>query len=119
AALRKHLDFQVSQFLHMLFFGFWYRTMTDSAAKSASYLERVTKSLELVDFRDGDLTVEPSVIRPLMFNSGVYRLIVAALRARRFDWIETAIMQQSVPQERLYAEMLRDPENREEQDFQS
>ncbi|MFD1329888.1 glycosyltransferase [Mycoplana ramosa] len=119
--LRPHLNFQISQFLHLLFFGFWYSTLTRTCAKNDhdQYLKRVCEALQTVDFRSSDLSDAPLVIKKDYFVAHVYRLITASLRARKFEWIPTAVACRPVAQIRLYQELLNAPSTPAQEEFQS
>lgn len=116
---RQHLDFQLSQFLHILFFGFWYRILEAGSPAPDDALRRLAKALRQVDFRSSDLTSAPLTIDKARFNAGVYHLIVAALRSDRLDWIPLAAWQRTVPQERLYEEFMTEPVDADGREFQA
>lgn len=117
--LRPHLNFQISQFLHLLFFGFWYPTLAKAGDNQDQYFERVAKALEEVDFRSTDLSDAPLVVKKEYFVAQVYRLIAAALRARKFAWLQTAAARQPAAQAELYREFLKVPTTPDEEEFQS
>lgn len=116
--LRGHLEFQVSQFLHITFFSFWYGTLLQECSEPEPYLERISAALEKADFWSSDLTDGPAVINKTLFIGRVYQLITAALRARRFEWVEIASRQVPIVQNRLYDELLKWPADRADKDFQ-
>lgn len=116
---RQHLNFQLSQFLHILFFGFWYRVLEAGSAAPYDALQRLATALRQVDFCSSDLTSAPLIIDKARFDSGVYHLIVAALRSDRLDWLPLAVWQRAVPQERLYEEFMAEPDGSDKGDFQA
>lgn len=117
--LRTHLDFQLSQFLHVTFFGFWYDTLIQECDDPSPYFERLATALERVDFWPSDLTNAPTVIKNDLFGGHIYHLITAALRARRFDWIRIATKQTPVAQNVLYDEFFKKPVGRVDKEFQA
>ncbi|MDR6755218.1 capsular polysaccharide export protein [Mycoplana sp. BE70] len=117
--LRPHLNFQISQFFHLLFFGFWYPTLTQAGGRREPYLERLAKALEEVDFQSTDLSDAPLVVKKDYSLTQVYRLITTALRARKFEWIETAVASRPVAQIKLYQELLKAPSTMAQEEFQS
>ncbi|QDY70409.1 glycosyltransferase [Qingshengfaniella alkalisoli] len=118
-ALRQHLAFQVSQFTHFLFFGFWYKTLCDKVPDRVPYLDRLSRALDTVDFQLSELTDAPGQVQKAKFGTGVYKLIIAALRARRYDWVDIAAGGKRVPQGKLYTELLEEPQDDIAREFQS
>lgn len=117
--LRPHLNFQISQFLHLLFFGFWFSTLSRAGVDQDPYLERVAKALEEADFRNADLSDAPLVVKKDYFAAQVYHLITAALRAKKFKWVPISAAYLPVDQAVLYGEFLGVPSSAVEEEFQS
>lgn len=118
SSLRPHVKFQISQFLHILFFGFWHQTLVQEGENPDPYYERLAKALSDVNFCVEDLTDAPDVIRKDLFGKGCYHLIVSALRTRMFEWIDVAVNQRAIPQSQLYDELLSKPQSDATRGFQ-
>ncbi|PHP26819.1 capsular polysaccharide export protein, LipB/KpsS family [Limimaricola cinnabarinus] len=109
--------FQVSQFLHYLYFGFAWKTARSAQATDV-FLEGLEKTLSRAGIGSQDLIRDPSQLSRQHRRANAYGLLLAATRLRRIDYIETAIGLSPVPADRLYAELLHEPKDPLEQDFQ-
>ncbi|WP_084782549.1 glycosyltransferase family 2 protein [Roseivivax halodurans] len=116
--LREHLRFQLSHFIHWLFFGFWYQQLTKCVDSPREYMERVASSLDSLDFLGADFTESPLPVNRKLLLSGAYGLIVSALRARKFDFVDIAVNRCAISQGQLYYEFLTEPKSNSERDFQ-
>ena len=110
--------FQVSQFLHYLYFGFAWKTARHEKATD-EFLDRLSKTLDRAKIGSQDLITAPSQLSRQHLRANTYGLLLAATRLRREDYIETAIGLLPVPADRLYAELLQEPKDAAQRDFQS
>ncbi|AFT70035.1 Capsule polysaccharide modification protein LipA [Alloalcanivorax dieselolei B5] len=108
---REHLKFQISQFIHFSFFGFFYSTLIRECENPEVYLERLAKALESLDFLATDISRTPINISKKFLSLGVYQLATSALLARHFDLLAIAANRQPVQQDQLYDFQLAEPEN--------
>ncbi|MEA1052141.1 glycosyltransferase [Lamprobacter modestohalophilus] len=106
---RPHVNFHISQFIHYLFFGFWYETLLLNSKNTESYLERIAKTLEELRFQVEDFTASPINIRKELVESGTYDMIIATLRSRRFDLLALAVAQAPIKQRDFLAVQLAEP----------
>lgn len=110
-------QFQVSQFLHYLYFGFaWKTAKTGNEVKT--FLDQLAISLECTGMGPQDLIRDPSQLSAPHSQAGAYGLLMAATRLKRLDLIETALSLKQVPATDLYHEFLREPTNAAERDLQ-
>lgn len=118
---RRHFPLLATQYIHAFFMGWPFQVIQRQIELKdhVKVYERVAAKLIQIDFKFTDIVREWRVLSTPHIRSGAYELLISALRARRFHWIETAVMQQPVPQERLYAEMLDEPKDQEGRDFQA
>ncbi|MBJ3764367.1 glycosyltransferase [Maribius pontilimi] len=117
--LRMHLNFQISQFVSILFFGFWYRTLIREAVDTEPYFRRIATSLEMVDFQSTDITNAPEGVWKDRFNRGVYHMIITALRSGRSDWLNIVVNDAPVAQAKLYETLLAEPSDAASADLQA
>lgn len=109
--------FQVSQFLHYLYFGFAWKTAKAEGAEDV-FIDRLAATLELAGLGPQDLVKDPSQLSASHLRAGAYGLLLTATRLRRRDYIERARALEPVEAAELYKEYLRDPRNKAERDFQ-
>lgn len=109
--------FQVSQFLHYLYFGFAWKT-----AKAENSLEifltRLAATLEHSGMGPRDLISDPSQLSRPHLQAGAYGLLLAATRLKRSDLIEAALALEPIAAADLYTEYLHVPETPAQQHLQ-
>ncbi|WP_134681499.1 glycosyltransferase [Paracoccus ravus] len=116
--LRPHLDFQMTQYLHYLFLGFWYPTLQSAgSAPLESGLARVAQVLRKCDFTSADVSKAPQALSLPHVRNDAYGLLAAALRSGRWDLIDKAIVSRPVAQKELHALYLTPPESPEASDL--
>ncbi|TGN62162.1 glycosyltransferase [Paracoccus liaowanqingii] len=109
--------FQVSQFLHYLYFGFAWKT-AKAEKGTARFLDRLAATLERSGMGPRDLIPDPSQLSRPHLQAGAYGLLLAATRLQRADLIETALALEPIAAADLYAEYLRLPETPAQQHLQ-
>ncbi|SNT75052.1 glycosyltransferase [Paracoccus seriniphilus] len=109
--------FQVSQFLHYLYFGFAWKT-ADAAGAATEFVDTLAATLERTGMKPEDLIADPSQLSGAHLRAGAYGLLLAATRARRLDLIRAALALEPIPAAQLYGEYLHQPENRTQRDLQ-
>ena len=109
--------FQVSQFLHYLYFGFAWKTAKAEMGIEV-FLTHLATTLERCSMRPRDLIPDPSQLSRPHLQAGAYGLLLAATRLKRYDLIETALGLEPIAAADLYAEYLRVPETLAQQHLQ-
>ena len=109
--------FQVSQFLHYLYFGFAWKTAKAEKAEDV-FIDRLAATLERAGLGPQHLLRDPSQLSAAHLRTGAYGLLLAATRLRRRDYIERAHAIEPIEAAELYKEYLRKPESAAEHDFQ-
>ncbi|SLN33853.1 putative glycosyltransferase EpsJ [Roseivivax jejudonensis] len=100
--------FQVSQFLHYLFFGFAYKTACAEGGQ-AEFLDRLAGTLDLAGLGPDDLVSDPVQLSVPHLRASAYGLMLAAVRARRPHYVETALRLARVPAHDLWREFQQVP----------
>lgn len=109
--------FQVSQFLHYLYFGFAWKTAKTETGVEV-FLTRLAATLKRGGMGPRDLIPDPSQLSRPHLQAGAYGLLLAATRLKRRDLIETALALEPIGAADLYAEYLRAPETLAQQHLQ-
>ncbi|MCF3974417.1 glycosyltransferase [Paracoccus salsus] len=109
--------FQVSQFLHYLYFGFAWKTALAEGAENV-FIDRLAATLDLAGLGPQDLIRDPSQLSERHQRADAYGLLLTATRLRRREDIERAHALAPISAARLYREYLRKPENEAQRDFQ-
>ncbi|WP_022708562.1 glycosyltransferase [Paracoccus zeaxanthinifaciens] len=109
--------FQVSQFLHYLYFGFAWKTAKAEKSEDV-FIERLAATLERSGLGHQHLLRDPSQLSAVHLRAGAYGLLFAATRLRRRDYIERAHAIKPIDAAELYKEYLQNPKNAAERDFQ-
>ncbi len=118
--LRYTAGFMTLQALHILFKGFAYRTVSTGGqtARCTEFLDRLTVVLGRTGLEYADLPHDPHQLSQEWLGTHAYRLLFEALRSRRYNYVNIAYNLSAIPQETLFAEMLRRPDNDIEEAFQ-
>lgn len=109
--------FQVSQFLHYLYFGFAWKT-AKAANKSGIFLDHLARSLEQWGMGPDDLITDPAQLSKLHVRAGAYKLLLAATCMRRADLVETALSLSPISSKDLHATFLQVPASAAERNLQ-
>ncbi|WP_223275032.1 glycosyltransferase [Tateyamaria sp. syn59] len=109
--------FQVSQFLHYLYFGFAWKTAQSEQATDL-FLDKLSKTLARAGIGSQDLIADPSPLSRAHLRANAYGLLLAATLLRREDYIKNAIGLIPIGADRLYDEFLHEPESAAERDLQ-
>jgi capsular polysaccharide export protein len=110
-------QFQVSQFLHYVYFGFAWKTAKAEAAES-QFISQLTRTLRRSGMQPQDLIPDPSQLSQPHLRAGAYGLLMSATQMGRRDLIEIALALRPVAAADLYREFMREPESPEEQALQ-
>ncbi|MEO1952774.1 glycosyltransferase [Thioclava sp.] len=100
--------FQVSQFLHYLYFGFAWK-VAKAEHQADHFIDLLARTLERSRLAPSDLIEDPSQLSEAHRNCGAYSLLMAATCCKRRDLIETALNLAPVEAPKLYEELLLEP----------
>ncbi|MCB5200640.1 glycosyltransferase [Loktanella sp. TSTF-M6] len=110
--------FQVSQFLHYLFFGFAWKTATEEGETDA-FMTRLATTLQRTALWPDDVIGDPDSMAARHFRCGAYGLLLAATMAQRADLIALARTLRPVPADTLYDIYLHAPQTPTEHRLQA
>lgn len=118
--LRFIAQFQVSQFMHYLFFGFAYKTALSkgSATELKDFYLRIADTLRQTGFSATDLVSDPIQLSDQHVKSYAYGLMFEALRSGKYGYIALAKELQPVRQTELMKIVLAEPKDTLEDAFQ-
>lgn len=102
--------FQVSQFLHYLYFGFAWKTAL-AEQKTETFIAALAQTLDRAGLQPQDLISAPSQLSERHLRANAYGLLLAATRMRRVDLIEAALAMAPIAADDLYREYLRTPQD--------
>jgi glycosyltransferase involved in cell wall biosynthesis len=102
--------FQVSQFLHHLYFGFAWKTAVAERA-AGTFIKKLAKTLNRTGMGPRDLISDPSQLSQSHVHAGAYGLLLMATRLQRKDLIEAALALTPIAAADLYAGFLQEPAN--------
>ncbi|ETX13471.1 hypothetical protein OCH239_10165 [Roseivivax halodurans JCM 10272] len=117
SSLSWYARFQVSQFLHYLFFGFAYKTAS-AESEQAAFVRHLAAILAEADVTAQDLVSDPMQLSRPHVRASAYGLLLASVRAQRLDFIETALQLDPVRADDLWQEFLEEPANDAQRHFQ-
>ncbi|MDB6179393.1 glycosyltransferase [Paracoccus sp. Z330] len=109
--------FQVSQFLHYLYFGFAWKT-ADASGKAKEFIDRLGATLKRTGMSPQDLIPDPSQLSGSHLRANAYGLLFGATKAKRLDLIRMALALQPIAAKDLYQEYLRQPDTDTQRDLQ-
>ncbi|MBK4218124.1 glycosyltransferase [Paracoccus caeni] len=109
--------FQVSQFLHYLYFGFAWKTALTEGEEEL-FIDRLAETLNRAGMGAQDLIDDPSQLSRPHLRAGAYGLLLMATRMKRRDLIEGALALKPINANDLYRSFLQEPADIAEQDFQ-
>lgn len=119
---RRNIAIIATQSLHSFFFNWPYKTIKSSNLSFSEkdlLMARLTRVFSEAGFRSDEIVWSWDSLRVDLKLAGAYELILCALNAARFDWVDYAVNLLPVPQDRLYKELLQVPSSPSEQEFQS
>ncbi|WP_172292419.1 glycosyltransferase [Pseudoruegeria sp. HB172150] len=103
-------QFQVSQFLHFLYFGFAWQT-AEAEGASKAFVEQLGATLDRAGLGPQDLIPDPFQLSNEHLRAGAYGLLLAATRSQRIDLVRIALKLAPIAAEDLYREYLTEPGN--------
>lgn len=98
--LRTHLEFNISQFIHYIFFGEWFSLIQAGPNET---LIKIAELLHKADFRPEDMSVRPHSVRRNLFHGKIYALVIVALRSQHFERLELVVSQKNMTPQLLDA----------------
>lgn len=110
--------FQVSQFLHYLYFGFAWKT-AKRENQEQTFIDMLATTLERAGMDPQDLIGDPSQLSRDHLQAGAYGLLMAATRLRRRDLIDLAHSLEPIPADLLYREYRKEPASAAERGLQA
>ncbi|WP_323010882.1 glycosyltransferase [Paracoccus sp. (in: a-proteobacteria)] len=109
--------FQVSQFLHYLYFGFAWKT-AKAANEETVFIDQLAETLNEAGMGPRDLINEPSQLSRTHLRAEAYGLLLMATRLKRRDLIDIALTLRPVSADYLYQEFLKEPSDVLEEELQ-
>lgn len=110
-------QFQVSQFLHYLYFGFAWKTAVVEGGDQV-FIDQLADTLNRAGIGPQDLIEDPSQLSKPHMRVGAYELLLVATRLKRRDLIDAALALKPIDAADLYQIFLKAPENAMEEDLQ-